>query len=921
MAKKSSKPPVKAGASETKSGKGKNSFESNQLEEAATGGEEEPSAAAMPATPAAPASGTPGAVNVTPSEEGLPGVIDCNAERDQELPEEPELQEKTDRSFCDPGVQCFEPPQLLASTIIQSYEGDRGERGEYSGYGVATFVGRNSYEGLFVNGVMHGRGRYRWANGMHYEGEFHYNQITGYGRYEWPDQSFYEGEVLNGVRHGVGLFKTLTSRVSYSGQWAHGKRHGRGIMYYGEHSWYKGDWVDSIRHGWGVRRFTTGNVYEGQWSRGKRHGEGTMRWLTSNESYTGQWKNGIQHGCGTHTWYLQRVPGSQYPLRNEYIGDFNASLRHGRGKFFFASGAVYSGEWESNKKHGWGKFIFKNGRVFEGKFENDHMVELPPEEFQADSGGDAAVAMAAAAAAMAERCEAGEKTKAEPDEPPDQAVLNMSMFGPGVALDLGFILKDFQPDEHIEVMQQLSFLLLRNVSFLRRVYSFYSALGHGRSPDNTFVMTRFQFWRFLKDCKIHHHQYTLSNIDCLLSPGVGPLIKDIHNPMEKILLREFLNSLVVLSYVIFKEQEGKKTKEGKISVLSRCFRCLLERHILRNACHVGGRVLYEPQHAIVALTYMDRFWQIYQLSCRPRTKQPFDHILTLRHFLFLLKDLRVIGKQLSTQQVFDILAADDPAVIVENNFNVGLELTFLDFFEALVGCALMYEEEEPCVLAEHEEEHRGYTISDSMSSERGADDQDSFSGGGSATNREAESAFDLSLPGAAAPRGGTGEFLQTLSQLTLHDEVGNAVEEGSEAERDAESSPVSKEQVEFNEWNRKLSCFAGGVFFPRWEHLQLLKNETAKYRGDQFEKERLERLRLKLQKRISCDSEPPKEETSEAPEETADASQEGGGGANALSIDPSSMLEMEHQSPEAKPEPNSPSAAKRKQGQGKKKKK
>lgn len=46
------------------------------------------------------------------------------------------------------------------------------------------------------------------------------------------------------------------------------------------------------------------------------------------------------------------MPGSQYPLRNEYIGDFVNGERHGHGKFVYASGAVYDGEWVCNKKHG-----------------------------------------------------------------------------------------------------------------------------------------------------------------------------------------------------------------------------------------------------------------------------------------------------------------------------------------------------------------------------------------------------------------------------------------------------------------------------------------------------------------------------------------------------------------------------------------
>ena len=60
----------------------------------------------------------------------------------------------------------------------------------------------------------------------------------------------------------------------------------------------------------------------------------------------------FQNGLGTHTWFLKRIPYSQYPLRNEYVGDFVNGQRHGHGKFYYASGATYEGEWVSNKKHG-----------------------------------------------------------------------------------------------------------------------------------------------------------------------------------------------------------------------------------------------------------------------------------------------------------------------------------------------------------------------------------------------------------------------------------------------------------------------------------------------------------------------------------------------------------------------------------------
>lgn len=101
---------------------------------------------------------------------------------------------------------------------------------------------------------------------------------------------------------------------------------------------------------------------------------------------------------------MRRIIGSQYPLRNEYKGEFAHGLRHGRGTFVYASGAVYSGCWKNSKKHGQvnnfalcvlkhrhldsfhgvtenvlfqGKFIFKNGDIYEGEFIDDRMAEYP----------------------------------------------------------------------------------------------------------------------------------------------------------------------------------------------------------------------------------------------------------------------------------------------------------------------------------------------------------------------------------------------------------------------------------------------------------------------------------------------------------------------------------------------------------------
>lgn len=222
-----------------------------------------------------------------------------------------------------------------------------------------------------------------------------------------------------------------------------------------------------------------------------------MRWIATNENYRGTWENGVQHGYGTHTWYLQRVPGSQYPLRNEYVGEFVNGLRHGRGKFFYASGAVYDGEWENGRKSGWGKFIFNNGRVFEGQFDNDHMVDYPTIELNGAKTPDLLQ--------LRPRTPAGSE---EQDLCSDSLEISSTQVsGNSLKLEIDALLEDFPETERADELKNVTHLALRNVAILRRAYTFYSALGHDQSLDNTFVMTRFQFWRFLKDCKVRLNRW------------------------------------------------------------------------------------------------------------------------------------------------------------------------------------------------------------------------------------------------------------------------------------------------------------------------------------------------------------------------------------------------------------------------------
>ncbi|XP_021110410.1 radial spoke head 10 homolog B isoform X3 [Heterocephalus glaber] len=572
----------------------------------------------------------------------------------------------------------YEEP-VLTTLIVERYEGEK-VCGLYEGEGFAVFQGGCTYHGLFSEGLMHGQGTYIWADGLKYEGDFVKNIPMNRGMYTWLDGSRYEGEVVNGLRHGFGVFRCSTQPVSYIGHWCYGKRHGKGSIYYNQEgtSWYKGDWVHNIRKGWGTRCYKSGNIYEGQWEDNMRHGKGKMRWLTTKEEYDGHWNRGIQNGFGTHKWFIKRTPNSQYPLRNEYIGEFVNRCRHGHGKFYYASGATYEGEWACNKKHGMGRLTFKNGHVYEGLFSNDHIAQFMDPDDEIQSYLD----LHAKGVRTSKQCRSpvsAEKIK-ELKGTESPSALGLSM-----ELDLSLVVNMYPKKERAEEKKQVEYALLRSITELRRIYSFYSSLGCDHSLDNTFLMTKLQFWRFLKDCKFHHHNITLADMDRMLSASNDIPVEEIHSPFRTILLRTFLSYLLQLAYHIHHEEYQNRSPS-----LFLCFTKLMTENIRPNAFQVKGNLFSDGEETLYMMNYIDKCWEIYTAYCRPSPAPPGELTMKTRHFLWMLKDFKMINKELTATKFVAVIAEDNPFIHDGIDSNFELELVFLEFFEALVSFSLTF---------------------------------------------------------------------------------------------------------------------------------------------------------------------------------------------------------------------------------------
>ncbi|NWV43038.1 R10B2 protein, partial [Grantiella picta] len=595
----------------------------------------------------------------------------------------------------------FHEEHVLVQMIIKSYEGEQVDA-FYEGEGFICFEGGNTYKGQFSEGRMNGKGIYTWADGVKFEGTFIKNVPMDNGCYTWSDGSVYEGSIKDGLRHGFGIFRSGTCPVSYVGDWCNGKRHGKGVIYYDEEhtSWYSGEWVNNVKEGWGMRRYRSGNTYEGQWEKNLRHGHGKMIWVTANQEYIGQWESGMQHGYGTYTWFLKRTPQSQYPLRNEYMGDFVKGERHGHGTFVYAGGAMYIGEWLCNKKHGKGKFIFKNGHIFEGEFIEDRPVENP--------------ALAGAAVetkkqrAIGRRHGHGEQLNRTnftlftffvltyficvvERNTIVSALGRTSTLGSDIELDISVLLDLFPRDERGEELKHVELAVLRHISKLRQAYYFYSHLGNVQSLDNTYVLTKLQFWRFLKDCEFHLSFKTLVEMDRLLRGlfyfnFLGTKShEDIHCPHEMLLFRTFLSYLVHLAFHMYHEEY-----KDKVPHLQKCFLEMMSRNVLPSACCVQGILFSGEQFTVFAMSYIDKCWEIYRYFCSPCPRPPFESTVKMRHFVWMLDDFKLLSEQLTAPRLVEIFVRVGCCVPDVSGVNLDLEMVFLDFFEALLECALVY---------------------------------------------------------------------------------------------------------------------------------------------------------------------------------------------------------------------------------------
>ena len=464
-------------------------------------------------------------------------------------------------------------PALLA-VLVESYEGPLDKEGRYSGRGRAVLRDTGSvYEGDFALGSLHGEGTYTWKDGIVYHGSFVENCIMGIGNYTWPGGAQYKGGVLSGLRHGYGVLHFDDSVVRYEGEWKNGRRHGTGTLWYDDNGTccYRGQWRDDKRHGEGELRYASGNVYRGEFFRDIKEGKGTMHWVKGKlgkSTYTGDWVKGMPHGRGEQVWDPEAAspwPGKEgithLQLQNRYVGDFKDGQRHGKGTFWYATGAQYIGEWHENLKHGKGVFTYEDGTEYSGFFEDDRPVargspmKLPSRHVTLDLSSLVHPGIAAAQVRGAAREDASHDGSADRD-------------GGGAATEVA--------TESVvdEVSHDVLNLLLRYNSELRLIYKHYARGLPGDPSLQTLALP--QLWNFLYESRIVASCLTYADIDEIARTIISAKREpdhpsDPHSLCNHLLYREFLELLVHIAHHRFSD----------IASLEMRVQRLLKRHVIK----------------------------------------------------------------------------------------------------------------------------------------------------------------------------------------------------------------------------------------------------------------------------------------------------------------------------------------------------
>lgn len=161
---------------------------------------------------------------------------------------------------------------LFVPNSTQTFEGERNAAGARHGAGKNKYLNNDSYDGLYADGLRHGKGTYVFAVQSQNEEE------------KDEEEDFEDTETPKDT--------AVSAKACYVGEYQSGRRHGQGQLWFPDSTRYKGEFQSGLIQGQGTYFYANGDTYVGAWEQGKRTGQGTYTAAQSKSSASGQWVNG-----------------------------------------------------------------------------------------------------------------------------------------------------------------------------------------------------------------------------------------------------------------------------------------------------------------------------------------------------------------------------------------------------------------------------------------------------------------------------------------------------------------------------------------------------------------------------------------------------------------------------------------------------
>lgn len=194
------------------------------------------------------------------------------------------------------------------------------------------FEDSSLYSGPLINGVPEGVGKQVWPDGSFYHGDFAGGKRHGRGEGEFVDYGSFNGEWNeNHINYGFCRYPADSEYDSYKGYFGNWRPDGRGILVHRNGRIYEGDFVRGLPDGEGKLSHRD-ESYIGQFHLGKRHGWGVQE--TKEVRYEGYWQNDKENGFGTMYYLFDQTSYTGYWKNGAYNGigirEYTARVQEGK---------------------------------------------------------------------------------------------------------------------------------------------------------------------------------------------------------------------------------------------------------------------------------------------------------------------------------------------------------------------------------------------------------------------------------------------------------------------------------------------------------------------------------------------------------------------------------------------------------------